>query len=176
MIKVKTDGGISMTGKIALLTQRMIGYEGDCVKRVNHFLTVYAFAKTIGELEGLDDATLFTLSTAALVHDVGIRASLAKLGHYDAGLQQEEGPPVAREMLRELDFPADVIERVCYLVSRHHTYTDIEGLDYQILVEADFLVNIFGKGMCGEQLEAVRKNIFKTRAGLTILRSMYGKL
>ena len=35
-----------------------------------------------------------------------------------------------------------MIRRVEYLVGHHHTYKDIDGLDYQILVEADFLVNI----------------------------------
>mgnify|MGYP000340972515 FL=1 len=33
-------------------------------------------------------------------------------------------------------------ERVAYLIGHHHTYDKIEGMDYQILVEADFLVNI----------------------------------
>ena len=35
-----------------------------------------------------------------------------------------------------------VTERVAYLIGHHHTYDKIEGMDYQILVEADFLVNI----------------------------------
>ena len=34
-------------------------------------------------------------------------------------------------------------ERVQYLIGRHHTYNDIDGIDYQILVEADFLVNMY---------------------------------
>ncbi len=163
-----------MSQELNALARAMIIYEKDCVKRINHFLTVHSFAKIIGEAEGLDEGTLFILEAAAFVHDIGIRASLEKLGHYDAQLQQTEGPPVAENMLRGLGFPADVVKRVGYLVSRHHTYTDIDGLDYQILVEADFLVNIFNKEMGKEQLEAVRKNIFKTKTGLEILRSMYG--
>lgn len=46
-------------------------------------------------------------------------------------------------MLETLDFEDSVIDRVCYLIAHHHTYTDINGLDYQILVEADFLVNLY---------------------------------
>lgn len=35
------------------------------------------------------------------------------------------------------------MDRVCWLVGHHHTYTDIRDLDYQILVEADCLVNLY---------------------------------
>ena len=45
-----------------------------------------------------------------------------------------------------LGFAENVIERVCYLIGHHHTYTGIEGRDYQILVEADFLVNLYEDG------------------------------
>ena len=34
----------------------MTEYEGGCVERVNHFLKVFAFAKTIAEGEDVDDA------------------------------------------------------------------------------------------------------------------------
>lgn len=33
------------------------------------------------------------------------------------------------------------VERITWLVTHHHTYTNVEGMDYQILLEADFLVN-----------------------------------
>lgn len=40
-----------------------------------------------------------------------------------------------------------------YLVGHHHTYKDIDGLDYQILVEADFLVNYFEDGLDKEHIK-----------------------
>ena len=46
-------------------------------------------------------------------------------------------------MLEELVFDETDIEQICYLVGHHHTYTNIEGIDYQILVEIDFLVNFY---------------------------------
>lgn len=49
-------------------------------------------------------------------------------------------------MLMRLGFAENVIERVCYLIGHHHTYTGIDGRDYQILVEADFLVNLYEDG------------------------------
>ena len=63
-------------------------------------------------------------------------------------------------MLKSLGFEQDVIERVSYLVGHHHTYTDIDGMDYQILVEADFLVNILEDGLAKEAALQAYQNIF----------------
>ena len=46
-------------------------------------------------------------------------------------------------MLKELGFDQDVSNRVQYLIAHHHTYDAIDGIDYQILIEADFLVNMY---------------------------------
>lgn len=45
-----------------------------------------------------------------------------------------------------LCFSPKVAERVSYLVGHHHTYDHIDGMDYQILVEVDFLVNFNENG------------------------------
>ena len=68
-------------------------------------------------------------------------------------------------ILKKLEFPAPVTERVAYLIGHHHTYDKIEGMDYQILVEADFLVNINEDGLDSSKqgLDSIRKikeNIF----------------
>jgi len=60
------------------------------------------------------------------------------------------------------------------LIAHHHTYSNIIGLDYQILVEADFLVNIFEDNMKNNVIEKIRKNIFKTDTGIHLLNSIYG--
>ena len=36
-----------------------------------------------------------------------------------------------------------MVERICYLIGHHHTYKDVDGADYQLLLEADFLVNAY---------------------------------
>lgn len=83
------------------------------------------------------------LEAAAYVHDIGIKVAEEKYGRCTGKLQEQEGPAVAREMLEKLGFEEKVPERVCYLVGHHHTYTDMDEMDYQILVEADFLVNLY---------------------------------
>lgn len=157
----------------APLILKMCAYEEGEVKRVNHFLKVYGFAKTIGEGEGLPAEVQEVLEAAAIVHDIGIKLSLEKYGSSAGPYQEKEGPAIAREMLAGLGAVPALIDRVCYLVGHHHTYDNIDGLDYQALVEADFLVNIFEGGMERPEIEAVRKNIFKTKTGLEMLDGLF---
>ena len=128
------------------LILKMISYDHGSPERIQHFLKVHSFAKTIAVLEHLDEKTLFITEAAAIVHDIGIRLCLEKYGDGNGKLQEKEGPALAEQMLSELGFEKDVIERVSFLVGHHHTYTGIDGLDYQILVEADFLVNLYEDG------------------------------
>ena len=151
----------------------MCRYEAGCPERVQHFLKVYAFCQVIGRQEGIPAPVQQILETAALVHDIGIRPSLKKYGSSAGAYQQIEGPAEAEKMLEELHYPAQMIERVSYLVGHHHTYQDIRGLDYQILVEADFLVNMFEQRMDAEQIRSVREKIFRTRTGKNLLDQMF---
>ena len=80
----------------------------------------------------------------------------------------------AEELLAKLGFAPDVCERVCYLIGHHHTYTNIDGMDYQILVEADFLVNFYEDGMSKEAIQTACGRIFKTASGIRLCRQMFG--
>ena len=161
--------------KIEELNLAMIDYNNGDPKRIQHTTKVHAYASMIGKCEGLDEDTLFILESAALVHDIGIRASEKKYGHQNGKLQEQEGPAVARELLTRLSgFTDQQIERICWLVGHHHTYHVCEDLDYQILIEADFLVNLYEDEESPNAIRAVRKNIFRTESGTRILETMYG--
>ena len=155
------------------LIEKMIEYYAGDPKRVQHFLKVYEFAKLIGESESLDAETMHILRTAAIVHDIGIKISEEKYGSSNGKYQEKEGPAVAEPMLLDLGYDEAVIDRVLFLIAHHHTYNEIEGLDYQILVEADFLVNLFEDGSSRETTEKVQKNIFKTKTGNKYLSNLF---
>ena len=87
--------------------------------------------------------SFYILEAAAYTHDIGIRVAEEKYGKCDGKLQVQEGPIVAQKILSELGFENYMIERICYLIGHHHTYSNIDGMDYQILIEADFLVNLY---------------------------------
>mgnify|MGYP003413483421 FL=1 len=157
------------------LALAMIDYNNGDPKRIQHTTKVHAYASMIGRIEGLDEETLFILESAALVHDIGIRASEQKYGHQNGKLQEQEGPAVAREMLTRIGgYSERQIERICWLVGHHHTYHVCEDLDYQILIEADFLVNLYEDNESPHAIRAVRKNIFRTGSGTKMLETMFG--
>ena len=60
------------------------------------------------------------------------------------------------------------------MIGHHHTYTNIDGMDYQILVEADFLVNFYEDGMSKEVIQTACGRIFKTASGIRLCRQMFG--
>lgn len=160
-------------GVQSLLIASMIKFHENEPQLVQHFMKVYAFAKTIGELEGLDEKTQYILELAAISHDVGILVSMEKYGSSNFEYQELEGPPVAKQMLKELGADDDIIERVCYLVSRHHTWDGVEGKDYQILLEADFLVNAHEHGFGIDKLEKPFLRLFKTETGKEFFNNMF---
>ena len=151
----------------------MVTYETGSPKRIQHFIKVYTFSKLIGLREGLDHRTQLILETTAAVHDIGIRKSLELYGSYTGKTQEELGPAEADALLTFLGFPREIIDRVCWIVSRHHTYTDIQGLDYQILVEADFLVNLYEKDEGVEAQRAAYEKIFRTETGRQLCRDHF---
>ena len=97
-------------------------------------MKVYSFAKTIGEMEKVDCLNQEVLEIAAIVHDIGIKLSEQKYNSSSGKYQQIEGPALAKELLEKLDFEDSIILRVCFIVGHHHTYTAIDGIDFQILV------------------------------------------
>ena len=153
--------------------EKMIEYYAGDARRIHHFPKVHSFAKLIGEMEGVTGEELEILEVAALVHDIGIKNSEKKYGYNTGKTQEKEGPPEAEKLLIPLTDDAAFIERVCYLVGHHHTYSNIDGMDYQILVEADFLVNLYEDK---EHIKAVRsayEKIFRTQSGRKLCKEIF---
>lgn len=161
------------------LTMEMMKYYQGDAKRIQHFMKVYAFAGLIGEGEGLDAETLFTLKAAALVHDIGIKPAEEKYGSCEGRLQEQEGPAPAEKMLVSLGFGPETVGRVCYLVAHHHTFSPVDGMDYRILLEADMLVNLYEdfpshtKGPSAKSAEAALDKVFRTSTGIYLCRTMF---
>lgn len=147
-------------------------YRGDA-KQIQHFVKVYTYANWIARWEGVDEATCERIAAAALTHDIGIKPAMEKYGSSNGKLQEQEGPAVAKAMMAEIGFAPALIERVCCLIGHHHTYTNIDGMDYQILVEADFLVNFQEGNQPLSAIPQVYDAIFRTNAGKNLLCEIY---
>ena len=75
--------------------------------------------------------------------------------------------------LLDLSVATQDIERISWLVAHHHTYTNVDGLDYQILLEADFLVNAGESHYTNAAIKNAKERIFKTATGIRLLESIY---
>jgi HD superfamily phosphodiesterase len=152
---------------------RYITYYEKEVHSINHMLKVYSFARNIAVQEGIEGNLLDIIEASSILHDIGIKESIRKYNSGAGNYQEMEGPPIARQWLEELQLDKYFIDRVCYLIGHHHSYSYIDNIDFQILVEADFLVNIYESNMGKDKIEAIREKYFKTKAGTAILDSIY---
>lgn len=155
------------------LILEMTHYYAGQPYRIQHFMKVYGYAKLIGEEERIDARTQGILNAAAIVHDIGIKKSEEIYGDSIGSHQEELGPAIAENMLKKLGYDEELIQRVSYLVGHHHTYDPIDGMDYQILVEADFLVNLFENETSRKPAEMALERIFKTETGKEICKTMF---
>ena len=152
----------------------MVEYFRGDAKRIQHFMKVYTIAKTLAINEHLPDDLLYLLEIAAVTHDIGIKLSEQKYGSADGKHQEQEGPAEAEKLLTELGFEEEFIDKICYLIANHHTYKGIDNRVHTILVEADFLVNIYDDHISPELAKNVEQNIFRTESGIKMFEQMYG--
>ena len=160
--------------KISELMEKMIDFSEGDQHDICHFLKVWGYARTIGETEGLDPETQRILEAAAIVHDIACPLCRRKYGHADGKHQEIEGYPLAKEFLQGTGLGEQQIERVAWLVGHHHTLTGVEGMDYQILLEADYLVNAGEQNLSRKNIRNMYEKVFRTATGKRLLKSIYG--
>ena len=160
---------------VSTAIQKMIAFYKGNHHDINHFLKVWSMAKTIGELEGLDGHTQEVLELTAVVHDIACPLCRNKYGNTNGKYQEAEGPALTESFLADTGLTREEIARIAYLVGHHHTYEGVEGLDYQILLEADYLVNADESGYSRENILHMRDTVFQTKTGTALLESIYLK-
>ena len=162
--------------RVSQILMMMVEESQGSLHDVEHFLKVYAYAGAIGREEGLDPQVQQTLEIAALLHDIACPQCRAKYGSAIPRRQEEEGEVLARQLLARAQLPQDQVERVAYLVGHHHTLSLVDGPDYQILLEADYLVNAGESHYPQEDIRRAYHQWFKTRAGRRLLQALYGPI
>ncbi len=140
---------------------------------VDHFLKVYAYARTIAQGEKVPPEVQRTVELAAVVHDIACPLCREKYGDTSGKHQERESAALLRRFFQGTDLDRETLERVVYLVERHHTLTGVEGLDHQILIEADYLVNAGESGYGEENIRHTLETVFKTGTGRALLRAVY---
>jgi len=141
-------------------------------RRINHALKVFALTLTLAELELSVQSERNTAIIASILHDIGIQECEKKYGSCAGKYQEIEGPPIAKGILEGLGYGQEIIDRVCLLISKHHTYSEILGPDHQILIEADLIVNLEEDKTKKDTVIKTIDKFFKTETGTDILKNM----
>ncbi len=147
-------------------------YFGTDFKRVNHALKVARHAEQILKIEGGNPLVVLG---AAFLHDIGIHEAEERHGNTSGHYQEKEGPPIAREILNRLDIEKEIVDEICDIIGHHHHPREEETLHFQILYEADWLVNIEEDGFLKdrEELETLIGKVFKTVTGKKFAEDLY---
>lgn len=159
---------------VSEIMAKMIAYSQGNLHDINHFLKVYAYAKTIAECENAAPFQQRAVEIAAILHDIACPLCREKYGNTNGKRQETEGVPLVEAFLSDSGLSEELRERVAFLVGHHHTVDGVDGLDYQILLEADYLVNADEAGYPPENIQNAAACLFKTAAGAALLRSIYG--
>ena len=130
-------------------------YRGD-MDKVQHFVRVYTLAKSIGELEHLNDEEQFDLELAAVVHNV-----------------EGDRIPVVRDILRECGVTEAAAMKVCHMVENTENYEHIGTLDHQILIEAKLIVDFKEKNTPEKEIIRKAEDLFLTNMGKLFLKRAF---
>lgn len=158
---------------ISEIMDKMIAFSNGNIHDIDHFIRVWTYSKTIGELEHLDADSQFVLEVAAITHDIACPLCRQKYGNTNGKYQEIEGGPLVRSFLNDSDLTAAQIDRVAYLVSHHHTLTDIDSMDYQILIEADFIANASENDYSKESIQNFIYKVMQTNSGSMLARQIF---
>jgi len=154
------------------ISLEMKKYFGTDFKRVSHALKVAKFAEQILKMEG---GHPLVVMGAAYLHDIGIHEAERKHGDNSGHYQEVEGPAIAREILERLNVQKDMVDEICDIIGHHHHPREEESLNFQILYEADWVVNIEEEGISKDpkRLQAMIEKVFRTVTGKQLAEKLF---
>ena len=151
------------------LLDEMESHFREDTKRINHAKKVLSHAEKLLEKE--HGADLNVVYAAAILHDIGIHEAERKHGSCAGRFQEIEGPPIARKIMKGVGMQEENIKEVCDIIAHHHTPGKINTLNFRILYDADWLVNIKDEYDIKDK-EKIKK-IFLTDAGEKLAKKIY---
>ncbi|MFC1534972.1 HD domain-containing protein, partial [Thermodesulfobacteriota bacterium] len=145
-------------------------------KRIGHASRVARYAEKIGIDEG---GNLAVILTASYLHDIGIKEAERKNEDTSVRHHEEEGPPIAKEILNRLGADKELIEEVCDIIGHHHRSGPEETNDFKVVYDADLITNIEEKQketpVDSEELAEIIEQSFLTETGRVLAESILFK-
>ncbi len=152
---------------------RMMAFYGGNLHDIDHFIRVNYYADLIARIEKLDAGTCLTVALSSIVHDISCPLCRKKYGKAEGKLQEKESDALVREFLKPYDLLDSVLERICYIVSHHHSPERADGIDFQIIIEADAIANAEEADYSKERIISMRNSVFRTEGGIRVLDSIF---
>jgi putative nucleotidyltransferase with HDIG domain len=156
------------------LINEMKNYFNEDERRIEHALAVLNYAEQIQNTEGGDQ---LVIRAAAIFHDIGIHEAERKYGSTAGRYQEIEGPPIAESILKKYNIPAEVIKHICRIIANHHSAKDIDTIEFRIIWDADWLVNMSldFRNAKKEELKKIINKVFRTDDGNKIAKNLFLK-
>ena len=149
-------------------------YSKGHMRELDHLLRVWGFAREIADGEALSRRERYALEIAALTHNLAYPRCREQYGSEDPELQAREGAIFVREFLHDADIPAEQLDRIVYLVSRHHSEEPAEEPDLQILLEAVYIASVREKHIPRAEVKTAIKTLFRTKSGIAEAKLILG--
>jgi len=142
-------------------------------KRVGHAIRAARHAEQIGREER---GNLAVILSATYLHDIGIKEAEKKHPESFSQYHEEEGVPIARDILTRLKAKEDLINEVCDIIGHHHHPGPEENTNFKSVYDADMIVNLEENEKKSptdpKELPGVIEKSFLTESGRSLARKV----
>jgi hypothetical protein len=159
-----------MKHRVAIEMKKFFGRD---FKRIGHASKVARYAEEMVKQEQGEPAVVLT---AAYLHDIGIAEAERKYQSSAPRYQEQEGPPIAREILEKLGAAPELVGKVCDIIGHHHHPHAPETVNFKVVYDADLIVNLEEKESGGpgdeRRIGEIIDNAFLTESGKALARKV----
>lgn len=87
--------------------------------------------------------------------------------------RSQESDSLIKAFFADVDLAESQTDRISHVVGHHHTYEGVNGRDWQILLEADYIVNASENGYTKENIRNFLNRHARTIAGKRLIQEVF---
>jgi hypothetical protein len=154
------------------IIKKMMAYFAYNSNHINHAYRVLNYTE---EISSIENGVVDVVVSSAILHDIGIPGCEKKYKSTEGQLQEIEGSPIARKILESLRMDEEIIKEVCEIIGCHHSPGEIDTVNFKIMWDADWLVNLPDVYDVKDKvkLRKIMSETFMTKTGLKIAKELY---
>lgn len=138
-----------------------------------HTQEVVTFTRIIAVGEGLPDATVDMLESAAWLHDIGCPNSKEIYGNSLPVNQQSVGKVVSEQLVADIvELTKSEKEWLVSVVASHHQFAEAKQLQFLPLFEADLIVNLLSGYHPRNKAELLYNSLMTTKTGKQLFKTL----